>query len=330
MGTKYSQLSQDERIEISHLLRNGHSLRAIATCLRRSPATISREVRRNAKPTKQFEGGYIPCRAHQLAARRRRWDARFKLARQPDLWNMVRRHLAMGWSPQQIAGRLARDNAPMRISHESIYRYIYHQVDQKNWLNRLLPQRKHRRGRLRRGGIGSVEFIKYRKGLDNRPRVVDKRRQPGHWEADLMAFAKYGQYVLVLHERTTRLLRIIRLENKTAAHVATRIAGMLRTLPEQLRRTITFDNGTEFSHHYRLADRIGVKTYFCDPHAPWQKGGVENAIGRMRRPLPRKTDLATISSAELRKLMHRYNHTPRRCLDYQTPVEVFNRVALQP
>ena len=105
---------------------------------------------------------------------------------------------------------------------------------------------------------------------------------------------------------------------------------MLRTLPEQLRRTITFDNGTEFSHHYRLTDRIGVKTYFCDPHAPWQKGGVENAIGRMRRPLPRKTDLAKISSAELRKLMHRYNHTPRRCLDYQTPLEVFNRVALQP
>ena len=145
-----------------------------------------------------------------------------------------------------------------------------------------------------------------------------------------MAFAKYGQYVLVLHERTSRLLRIARLENKTAAHVASRIASMLRTLPEQLRRTITFDNGTEFAHHYRLAQSIGVKTYFCDPHAPWQKGGIENAIGRMRRPLPRKTDLATLASAEIRKLTRQYNHTPRRCLDYQTPFEIFNRVALQP
>ena len=217
----------------------------------------------------------------------------------------------------------------MRISYESIYRYIYHQVAQKKPLNRLLPQRKHRRGRLRRGGIGSVEFIKHRKGLDDRPKVVENRRQAGHWEVDLMAFAKYGQYVLVLHERTSRLLKITRLENKTAAHVATKIASMLRSLPAHLRRTLTFDNGTEFSHHYQLIDRLGVKTFFCDPHAPWQKGGIENAIGRMRRPLPRKVDLAKISNNELRKLMHRYNATPRRCLGYQTPTELFNRVALQ-
>ena len=330
MGTRYSQLSQDERIEISHLLRIGQSLRSIATNLGRSPSTISREVRRNAKRTKQFDGGYIPTRAHALAARRRRWDARFKLVRQPHLWDLVRRHLAMGWSPQQIAGRLARENAPTRISHESIYRYIYHQVAQKNWLYRLLPQRKHRRGRLRRGGIGSVDFIKHRKTLDERPADAEKRCQPGHWEADLMAFSKYGQYILVLHERTSRLLRIIRLENKTAAHVASKIANIIRSLPAHLRRTLTFDNGPEFSQHYRLDERFGLKTFFCDPHAPWQKGGIENAIGRMRRPLPRKTDLATISNAELRRLMLRYNRTPRRCLNYQTPLEIFNRVALQP
>ena len=331
MGKNYTHLSLEERIEIYHCFENGLSRRGIAQRLGRAPSTIARELRRNARPTKQYAGGYKPDRAHRLAARRRRWDARFKLERQPDLRDRVRQHLAMGWSPQQIAGRLARNKAPMTISHESIYRYVYHRTSaHKDYWHRLLPQRKNRRGRLRRGGRGSVEFIKHRKGLDKRPQVVENRRQPGHWEADLMAFAKYGQYVLVLHERTSRLLRIVRLENKTAAHVATKITRIMAALPAHLRRTLTFDNGTEFSHHYRLNTSVGLATFFCDPHAPWQKGGIENAIGRLRRPLPRKTALATISKVELRKLMQRYNHTPRHCLDYQTPSEVFNSVALQP
>ncbi|MBU1210371.1 MAG: IS30 family transposase, partial [Alphaproteobacteria bacterium] len=293
------------------------------------------EIRRNAKPTKHYPGGYKPVRAHQLAARRRRWDARFKMQRQPVLRRLVEQRLAMGWSPQQIAGRLALMNAHMRISHESIYRYIYHRVAQKDWLHRLLPQRKNRRGRLQRGGLGSVEFIKHRKTLEDRPNAAETRIQPGHWEADLMAFSKYGQYLLVLHllvlhERTSRILRVVALENKKAAHVAQSIASVLQSLPSHLRRTITFDNGTEFAHHFRLGAKIGIATFFCDTHAPWQKGGVENAIGRLRRPLPRKSDLATICAKKMKAIVKAYNHTPRKCLNYQTPAEVFNSVALQP
>lgn len=330
MGASYSQLSQDERIEISHLLRIGHSYRSIAVILGRTPSTISREVQRNSKPTKQFKGGYMPTRAHQLAARRRRWDPRFKLQRQPALQTYVLDRLAMGWSPQQIAGRLAHDKAPTRISHESIYRYIYHHVGQKNWLHKLLPRRKSRRGRIKRGGLGSVDFIKHRQTLDKRPAVVDRRRQTGHWEADLMAFSKYGDYVLVLHERVSRLTRFVRIDNKTAAHVVAKITRLLRPLSSHLRRSITFDNGTEFSHHFKLHKTLDAKTFFCDPHAPWQKGGVENAIGRMRRRLPRKSKLATISDRQLRKMADAYNNTPRKCLAYKTPNEIFNRVALQP
>jgi len=329
MGTHYSQLSLDERMEIFHLLRTGHSYRAIADAIGRSVSTISREVARNAKPIKQFEGGYLATRAHQLALRRRRWDARFKMQRQPALRAYVRDRLAMGWSLEQIAGRLALDDAPMRISYESIYRYVYHRTAQKDWWHRLLPQAKSRRGRMKRGGLGSVDYIKARRTLDERPRQAEGRKQPGHWEADLMSFAKYGQYVLVLHERVSRIIRIVRLANKTAAHVAARIARTLKTLPDGLRRTITFDNGTEFSHHYKLHSQLGVETFFCDVRAPWQKGGVENAIGRMRRPLPRKPDLATVPDVRIRQIAEAYNNTPRKCLNWETPNETFNRVALQ-
>jgi IS30 family transposase len=332
MGTHYSQLSLDERIEIFHLLKNGHSYRAIATATARSVSTISREVRRNAKRTKQFEGGYIASRAQGLALRRRRWDARFKMQRQPALRDYVRDRLAMGWSPQQIAGRLALSDGPMQISYESIYRYIYHRTGQNDWWHKLLPRAKIRRGRSKRGGLGTVDFIEQRRTLGERPAEVDERKQPGHWEADLMCFAKYGQYILVLHERVTRIIRIVRLANKTAAHVATKITHLLKALPEHLKRTVTFDNGTEFSHHYKLHKRHnkpGVETFFCDVRAPWQKGGVENAIGRMRRPLPRKSNLATISNRKINQIAKAYNDTPRKCLAYQTPNEIFNRVALQ-
>ena len=144
-----------------------------------------------------------------------------------------------------------------------------------------------------------------------------------------MCFAKYGHHLLVLHERLSRRLYITRIASKKALHVAAKIIAFLRSMPAHLRRTVTFDNGTEFSHHYKLNTALNVQTFFCDPHAPWQKGGVENAIGRMRRRLPRKTDLTTLSDYKMRKAVMEYNTTPRKCLGYKTPDEIFNSVALQ-
>ena len=137
-----------------------------------------------------------------------------------------------------------------------------------------------------------------------------------------MLFAKYGQAVLVTHERRSRLLVVSRQPNKAANPVAQKLSHLFGSLPKLLRRTITFDNGTEFAYHYRL-HQLSMRTFFCDPHAPWQKGGIENAIGRLRRGLPRKTDLATLSDHRLLGLVRAYNHTPRKCLDYKTPAEVF-------
>jgi IS30 family transposase len=133
-----------------------------------------------------------------------------------------------------------------------------------------------------------------------------------------MLFAKYGQAVLVTHERRSRVLVASRQPSKATSPVARRLTALFQTLHPALRRTITFDNGTEFAQHERLHP-LAMRTYFCDPHAPWQKGGIENAIGRMRRGLPRKTDLATLSTRRLLALVRAYNHTPRmrrpqRCL----------------
>jgi IS30 family transposase len=334
MGQTYDHLSLRERVEIELLRGAGHSVRWIGRHLGRSAATISRELRRNARPTKHWYGPYDGERAHALARRRRRWDARFKLARQPDLRDHFRQSLALGHSPEQIAGRLAHELGRPVISPESIYRFIYHRSSLKDYWHRLLPRRKSRRGRLGRRGGSPASFIQHRRSLAHRPPEADSRKVEGHWEADLMAFSRYGQYVLVLHERCSRLLLVDRLPNKSAAAVLDRLAGRLSLLPGEMLRTLTFDNGTEFALHYRLRETLGLSTFFCDPHAPWQKGGIENAIGRLRRSLPRKADLAVVAEEELAGLVEIYNATPRKCLAFLTPDEVFsqalNRVALQP
>ena len=137
-----------------------------------------------------------------------------------------------------------------------------------------------------------------------------------------MLFTNHGQAILTLHERHSRLVLATRTPSKMAAPIANAIKGLVGGLPPTWRQTMTFDNGTEFARHYHL-HALGMEPFFCDAHAPWQKGGVENAIGRMRRPLPRKTDLAVLSKRRFRQLVQAYNNTPRKCLGYQTPAEVF-------
>jgi len=333
MGEDYGQLSLEERIEIYRLHAAGKSRRSIATGLGRSASTISRELRRNSVRTKAWPGGYEPVRAHHLAERRRRWDCRFKLERQPDLRDRVRDGLAMGWSPEQIAGRLTLENGRTLISPESIYRFIYHRSAQKDYWHRLLPRAKHKRGRPGRLGGSMVDIIKHRRPLSERPAEVQDRQRPGHWEADFMLFAQCGQSILVAHERSSRFTIIQRPRDRKAQTTAQHLACMLMAMPQAMRRTITFDNGPEFAQHHQLADRIGIQTYFCDVRSPWQKGGIENAIGRLRRFLPRKTNLDAIDQASILAAAHQYNHTPRKCLDFKTPAEAFSQcqshVALQ-
>ena len=139
-----------------------------------------------------------------------------------------------------------------------------------------------------------------------------------------MLFASYGQSLLVAHERSSRVILLARTPNRKAAVTAQALGQILMPMPQALRTTITFDNGTEFAQHYRLHQQLGVDTFFCDTRSPWQKGGVENAIGRLRRYLPRTANLDAITSRQLTELVSRYNHTPRKCLDFQTPAEALS------
>jgi transposase, IS30 family len=332
MGTSYTQLSVDERIEIARLHADGYSFEDIGEQLSRHASTISRELRRNSQPTKHYAGGYEPMRAHELSLRRRGWDARYKLVREPALRTYVGEGLAMGYSPEQISGRLARDNRTrdcpaelvgLSISHESIYRFIYYRSAQKDYWHRLLPRAKWRRGRFKRNQIGPSERIPGRVAVSQRDPQANTRQRFGDWEGDLMLFSTYGQAVLVAHERTSRVCFYRKQPDKQALNVFHALQQLFAPLPTQARRSITFDNGTEFSLHQRLNQELNMATYFCDTYSPWQKGGVENAIGRARRDLPRKTNLATFSQDQLDALARKHNHTPRKCLNYQTPTEVF-------
>jgi IS30 family transposase len=259
----------------------------------------------------------------QQQTRARRWKGS-RLERDAELRQQVLDGLKKGWSPEQVCGWLEREQGRHVISPESIYRFIQAQITRHkdySWRH-YLPRAKSKRGFRGRKGGSSALHIQARVSIAERPAEAEDRTVPGHWEADLMMFAKYGQAILTLHERSSRLLIAVRPNGKAAAPIARMIAGLLAPLPKPLRQTITFDNGTEFARHYEL-HRLEIDTFFCDPYAPWQKGGVENAIGRMRRAIPRKTDLATITPRRLSNLVRAYNNTPRKCLDWRSPAELF-------
>ncbi len=313
---RYSQLSMEERCSIARLHEAGQSIRQIAATLDRQPSTIARELKRNSGA----RVGYQPAYA-QAQAEARRWTGA-RLERDDVLRETILDRLAKGWSPEQVAGRLAREAGHRVISHETIYRFVYDQLRRTNdrrW-RFYLPRAKYKRGWRSKGG-----WPRYaeRPSIHDRPDRVANRKQPGHWEADAMIFSTPGQAILIAHERYSRLTIAMRQSSLKADPVADALIGMLRPMPNGLRRSITFDNGTEFSRHHRIASQLGLEAYFCDPRAQWQKGGVENAIGRLRRSLPRQTNLDTLSPNDIDAIISSYNNTPRKCLGFLTPAETF-------
>jgi IS30 family transposase len=318
MGRHYEHLSLEERCTIAQLRQAGQSVRKIAAALDRPPSSVSRELKRNSGS----QVGYKPSYAQEQAAARR-WTGS-RLERDAELRRLVLDGLSRGWSPEQIAGRLEQQHARVTISHESIYRFIYAQIRRTNdgaWRN-YLPRRKYRRGW--HGRKHSVDdLIKGRVSIALRPQAVDARRTFGHWEGDLMLFATPGQAALVALERKSRLILAARQPGKASQPAAEQLRAWFQALDRRLRRSITFDNGTEFAQHLILTDQLAIQTFFCDPHSPWQKGSIENAIGRLRRTLPRKTNLDTIDHLLLDAWIAAYNNTPRKCLQFRSPAEVF-------
>ena len=315
----YTQLSINDRHRIADLHAQGASLRQIAAALDRASSTVARELTRNRLPAGTYDAAYA-----QDVAWSRRWRGA-RLERDPALRERVLMGFRLGWSPQQIAERLARDDGHRVISHESLYRFVYAEIARTkdySW-RRCLPRAKAKRGfRGRRGGSPATH-IAHRVPLSQRPPAAADRATFGHWEGDLMHFGNHGPALLALSERHSRLVLLARLPGKHADVTADTIARLLAPLPPEWRQTITFDNGTEFARHYRLYP-LGIQTFFCDTRSPWQKGGVENAISRLRRPFPRKTRLADLSEAAFTQAIQLYNNTPRKCLGYRTPAETLD------
>src|SRR6202046_3562651 len=251
MGRSYEQLSLEDRCSIARLREGGQSIRQIAAALDRSPSSVSREPKRNTGSGPRA-GAYRPAYA-QEQTRARRWSGS-RLERGEVLRETVLGLLAKGWSPEQVVGRLKRQEGHTVIGVESIYRFIYAQLARPNdgACRHYLPRAKYRRGRRGKKGGSPALHIKDRVGIAERPDAAGDRAQAGHWEADFMLFSRYGQSVLVLHERTSRLTLFLKTDNRKAEPTAELLHSLLGTLPRALRRTLTFDNGTEFAEHYRL------------------------------------------------------------------------------
>lgn len=247
------------------------------------------------------------------------------------LEDLVRDRLAMGWSPEQIAGRLRRDQSEHTVSIETIYRFVYRPKVRGEKLYRFLPRAKATRGR--RYFKRRRDPIPNRRSIRERPPCVDAREVFGHWEGDLMQFRTQRGNLLTLVERKTRFTLTAPLKSKTAAETGDALGRALQPLPRAARRTITFDNGGEFADYLDLEDHTGIRAYFCDPHSPWQRGAIENTNGLLRRDMPRKSDITNYTERDIVEIAWALNSTPRKCLGFKTPAEAFleniNRVALE-
>jgi transposase, IS30 family len=319
MGKAYKQLTQEERYEIARLRAGGATIRKIATALDRPASTVSRELKRNSGREVGYKASYA-----QEQASGRRWRGN-KLVRQPELQREVLGLLEAGLSPEQICGRLKLERGRSPVSHETIYRFIDQQIRRTKdyrWRH-FLPRGKSKRGlRGRKGGSSAVR-IKNRVSIEQRPLYIERRRQPGHWEGDLLMLSDKKTNVLVAEERTSRFVMLAAQPDKSASRVARNLLRWFRKMPPELRRTFTQDNGTEFAQHFKLTEKLAMQTYFCNPHSPWQKGGLENMNGRLRRYIPLKTDPKSLTRRHIRDIAHALNHTPRKCLGFKTPAEVF-------
>jgi len=262
------------------------------------------------------KAGYQPSSADRIAWARR-WRGS-KIERRNLLKTHILESLAMERSPEQIVGRLRLEGSSHRVSVETIYAWVYSPAGRREGAHRLLAQAKSRRGRRTRKGT-RMPPIPNRISIHDRPESARDRREPGHWEADLMLFGGQRPALLTMTERKSRLLLACKMPDRTAKTTARTMSEMLLAIPKTARNTITLDNGGEFYQHHKLP----IKTYFCDPHSPWQRGAVENANGILRRSLPRKTKINHWRDRDIDDIIWTYNTTPRKCLGYLTPIEAF-------
>ena len=307
-----------EREEISRGLSAGLKIREIARRLGRAASTVSREIRRNGG-----KHAYRAADADELAWRRARRPQRCLLARQPRLKNWVAQHLLRSWSPRQIAIGLRRrfpHDGSMRLSHETIYRSLF--IQARNVLKKELLKHLRRGGFMRRPRVqaGMQPVIVDGISIRQRPPEVEDRAVPGHWEGDLLMGASSSQ-IATLVERHSRYVMLVKLASKDSGLLAKALAKKMHDLPAELRRSLTWDRGTEMAAHKQFTVATNMQVYFCDPHSPWQRGSNENTNGLLRQYFAKGKDLSAVTQAQLNRVARELNERPRETLNWRTPLE---------
>jgi len=321
----YHHFTREERYVISHLAVAGFSLREIGRRIGRNHTSISREIKRHIPDYE--EGDVYWYYGIERFVDERRLKARHHRRRHERLFSYVTSRLRLDWPPEAIASRLKADypdDESMRLCHETIYRWIYEDSRNKGDLHRHLRRKHKHRRRQKRYGSGR-RFIPDRVSIDLRPSVVATRDRFGDWEGDTVEGGKGTSHLATHVERKCRYLIATKLADKKASTMTVQSIALFRRLPRRLRHTLTLDNGKEFSQFKEIEAKTGLKVYFADPYAAWQRGTNENTNGLLRYYFPKGTDFGKVSEKELALVVEKLNNRPRKCLNYRTPHEVFRK-----
>jgi len=325
----YKRLSDLEREEISRMLSQKYSLNDIAKALGRYTSTISREINRGGCNKYTYRATKAQNRARRNAAKRK--TGKYRLNDNPELWKYIRQKLKKKkWSPRQIAEELEIDypeDMTMRIAPETIYTYIY--VLPRGALKKELTaslRRNHKRRYKQSREVKIERKLEDMLSIEERPKEVEDRIIPGHWEGDLIV-GRYNQSALgTLVERTTRTTILIPIKDRKAETVAKAFAKEVKKLPKQMKLSMTYDQGREMAQHKLFTNITGVKVYFAHPRSPWERGTNENTNGLIRQFFPKGTDFNKVTRYEVKKVQDLLNGRPRQTLGFKKPYQVFNKL----
>jgi len=308
----YTQLTREQRYQISALMKAGLYQSQIAKIIGVHKSTVSREIRRN-----RGLRGYRPKQAHLFAENRRARAVKARIS--PDTWNLVKRLLRVDWSPEQISGWLDSE-FQIKVSHESIYRFILKNKRQGGDFYLHLRCKKQRRKRY--GSSNYRGQLLNRVSIDKRPDVVDARSRVGDWELDTIIGKGHKQALVSLTERKSRLTLLAKVKRKSAELVSRSIRRLLEPVAAKV-LTLTSDNGKEFARHQEISKALRADFYFAHPYSSWERGLNENTNGLIRQYFPKKHDFTTITEKDISMVMSKLNNRPRKCLGFKTPNQVF-------
>jgi len=313
---KYKHLTKEQRDKLAVLRSQGKTLREIALLTDCHYSSLCRELKRNGGRSM-----YFPHKAQEKAVFRQHNNHKRKRLKTFALRHDIEQMLMKGWSPEQISGRLKLNHGKNIISHEAVYQWIYAEAP---YLAHYLVRRHKNRFPKNYSRKNRGIRIPDRVSIKERPEAINARSQAGHWETDLVVSSKSASALQTTVERVSRYVKIGKTADKTSGESSAVLKDMLLDFPKELRRSITYDNGSKNVEHLKINNELETVSYFCEPYHSWEKGSIENANGLIRRFLPKKTDFKKVSEEQIGEIENWLNNRPRKCLGYKTSAEVFN------